>query len=198
MRTAVLIPVKSFAAAKSRLSTSLDGPAREQLARQLAEAVVEVACAAAGVESVVVVSDDTAVLNWAEVLGVGHERVPPGLNAAIATGRTSLSDSYERIVIAHADLAQPWALADVIDDDGWLIVPDRHGRGTNVLVLPTNSPFETKFGGGSYHLHLAEASRLGLTLHVWDQTALSWDVDVEADLAGISAPLLGHPFGGAA
>jgi len=144
-----------------------------------------------------VASDDEAVLNWAEVLGIGHERVPPGLNAAVDAGRTLLGGSYDRIVVAHADLAQPWALADVIDDENWLIVPDRHGLGTNVLALPANSAFQTRYGDGSYRLHLAEASRCGLTLDVWDRTALSWDIDVEADLAGIGEITSPGAIGGA-
>ena len=197
MRSAVLIPVKSFAVAKSRLGASLSGPDRQQLARQLAEAVVEVARAAAGEDRVVVASDDEQVLNWAELLGIGHERVPPGLNAAVDAGRILLGSSCERIVVTHADLAQPWALADVIGDENWVIVPDRHGLGTNVLALPANSAFQTRYGDGSYPLHLAEASRCGLTLDVWDQTALSWDVDVEADLAGISGITSPDAVGGA-
>ena len=63
--TAVLVPIKDFRQAKNRLSGRLDAPARETLARTMAERVVK----AAGNLSVHVVCNDHEVANWAQSVG---------------------------------------------------------------------------------------------------------------------------------
>ena len=63
--TAVLVPIKDFRQAKNRLSGRLDAPARETLARTMAERVVK----AAGNHSVHVVCNDHDVANWAQSVG---------------------------------------------------------------------------------------------------------------------------------
>ena len=64
---AVLIPVKAFGAAKGRLAEVLDGLARADLARRMAETVVT----AAAPLPVTVVCDDDDVDAWARSQGAG-------------------------------------------------------------------------------------------------------------------------------
>ena len=67
--------------------------------------------------------------------------------------------------------------------DGVVLVPDRHRDGTNVVCLPASCGFRFAYGAGSFARHVAEVERLGLRLHAVDDPALSWDVDLPADLA---------------
>ena len=134
---AVLIPVKSFRAAKGRLSPVIDQDARSTLARSLAEIVV----AAAAPLPVAVVCADTEVAAWAADLGALVIADPGGgLNAAVTEGvRVLRSIGVETAVIAHGDLPEATSLGWVAEFRGITLIPDRHGDGTNVIAIPTGS-----------------------------------------------------------
>ncbi len=186
----VLIPVKAFARAKSRLAASLDPTQRAQLARSMATTVVR----AAAPLPVTVVCDDDDVAAWATSVGASVEMTPGGgLNGAVTEAVDRLrARGVARVVIAHGDL--PFArsferFAPGAPDDlaprpanGVVIVPDRRRSGTNVLSVPTDSGFRFAYGTDSLDLHLAEADRLGLPTEVWSLDDLGWDVDEPEDL----------------
>lgn len=176
-----MVPVKAFTAAKLRLASALDPPARAALARQLADVVV----AAARPLPVVVVCDDDEVRDWATAAGAEIVWCPGrGLNGAVADGVAALRDrGYERAVVAHADLPLARELAWVAEFPGVTLVPDRRRDGSNVLAVPTASGFGFAYGAGSFARHRAEAARLDLPLRIVDDAALRWDVDLPADLA---------------
>ncbi len=181
--TAVVIPVKSFDAAKERLSGALGAQQRAELARSMAEGVVAagrplptfVACGA----------DDVA--DWAASVGAGVIWLAePGLNRAVANAcRVLAADGYLRAIIAHGDLPLATSLAWVADFDGVTIVPDRRGEGTNVMAVPLDAEFEFHYGPGSAAAHRGEAERRGLALRVMADRFLGWDVDTPADLADL-------------
>jgi 2-phospho-L-lactate guanylyltransferase len=176
-----VVPVKAFTAAKLRLASALDPPARAALARQLADVVV----AAARPLPVVVVCDDDEVRDWAVAAGAEIVWCPGrGLNGAVADGVAALRErGYDRAVVAHADLPLARELAWVAEFPGVTLVPDRRRDGSNVLAVPTASGFAFAYGAGSFARHRAEAARLGLPLRIVDDAALRWDVDFPADLA---------------
>ena len=193
--TEVLIPIKAFADAKRRLSRRLDPEQREHLARAMAERVI----AAASPLAVNVVCDDEAVAAFAASLEANVIWCPEkGLNAAVTEGVTQLRDrGVLAAVVSHADLPFAESFDRLIGWHGVTLVPDRHMRGTNVAVVPTDSGFGWSYGSGSLNRHRAEALRLGLPLRIQRIDALSWDVDLPDDLlagpAGDSATdLIGH------
>lgn len=189
MTTAVLVPIKGFAAAKARLDGALPDDEREALARRLAGAVV----AAASPLPVVVVCDDDGVADFATELGAGVLRQrEPGLNAAVEEGVAHLGErGIDRVVVVHADLPRPAGLVEVAmfaesaATDTVVLVPDRHDDGTNVLSVPVGRGFGFAYGPGSAAAHRAEAERLGLPVVVVRDADLGWDVDTPDDLAGI-------------
>ena len=87
LRWSVVIPVKVLARAKSRL-TGLDGPRRAELALAMAADTVAAAVACPAVDSVIVVTDDSAAA--AALSGLGALVLPDepgdGLNPALAYG----------------------------------------------------------------------------------------------------------------
>ncbi|MBC8363927.1 MAG: 2-phospho-L-lactate guanylyltransferase [Actinobacteria bacterium] len=180
MQTAVLIPLKAFRGAKARLSSVLDAGERADLARRMAETVV----AAAAPLHVAVVCDDDQVEDWAAGLGAAVVRVDgPGLDRAVHAGIAALAaEGYERVVVAHGDLPRATDLASCADFDGVTLVPDRHGDGTPVAVVPVGAGFRFAYGPGSFARHVAEAERLGLPWRRLDDPDLGWDVDEPADL----------------
>lgn len=179
----VVIPIRSFFDAKSRLAGALDGPARRRLARAMADQVV----AAAGTLGVVIVTDDAEVSLWAQTLGLRVLRHPPkGLNAVVSSAVEHLSaESSNPLIVAHGDLPHARSFDSVVaalTDADIVLVPDRHCDGTNVLGLNPPTAFEFAYGPGSFGKHLLEAERCGLTVEVIDDPALAWDVDTEDDL----------------
>jgi len=180
--TAVLIPVKSFGDAKQRLSDVLDADARADLARRMAGTVVT----AAAPLPVTVVCDDPAVADWAR--GVGADVVwadRPGLVAAVETGVAALAAAgHDRVVVAHGDLPRAADLSRCAAFDGVTLVPDRHGDGTPVAVVPCNAGFRFAYGPGSFARHVAEAERLGLPWRSLRDADLGHDVDGPDDLEG--------------
>ena len=179
----VLVPVKAFGRAKRRLSDRLDPPRRSALARAMADTVV----AAAAPLEVVVVCDDPDVADWARSVGASVcDTAGLDLNGALelAVGEAA-SQGVHRVVIAHADLPFATGLDRFADpgDADVLIIPDRHGEGTNVMSIPTSPSFGLAYGPGSRHLHASAAARAGLSVRTFTDEPLGWDVDEPADLS---------------
>ncbi|HUP86952.1 MAG TPA: 2-phospho-L-lactate guanylyltransferase [Acidimicrobiales bacterium] len=183
-RAAVLVPVKAFAAAKVRLAPALSAGERAALARTMAERVV----AAAAPMPVFVACDDDGVADWARGVGADVEWTPGlGLNGAVQQGLASLvAEGFDLVVVAHADLPHASGLMRVARFDGRVtIVPDRHDDGTNVIVVPAwvaAAGFTFAYGVGSFRRHIAEAERIGSSVHVERLPELQWDVDTPDDL----------------
>ncbi len=181
MTTVVLIPIRSFDDAKSRLAPALDRDQRRHLAMEMASTVI----GAAHDLPVRIVTGDPAVEEWAV------ERETPvlylelnGLNVSV-TGAVidAAADGFTRAIVAHADLPRAVDLR-VADVDGVAVVPDRHRDGSNVLTVPTGVGFEFAYGPGSFARHRAEAARLALPFTEIDDDSLAWDVDTLEDLPG--------------
>lgn len=204
--TAVVVPVRSFDGALSRLAGVLDGPRRRDLMRELAGRVV----AAARPHPVHVVTSDPEVAEWAGTVGAAAMRVgepgpasvrclagaaaaeggEPGLTASVTAAVERLADAgVQRAVVAHADLPLVESMEAAVGP-GLTIAPDRHRDGSNVVCVPAAAGFRFAYGPGSFQRHLAEAGRLGLPVTVVDDPALAWDLDHPEDLAALG---LGQP-----
>ena len=176
----VPVPVKAFSRANGRLAPVLDAEARAALARIMADRVL----AAAHGLPVTVACDDEEVAAWARAGGASVAWTPgTDLNGAVTAGVAGLAaDGVARVVVAHADLPDAEDLRGVASGEGVTAVPDRRDDGTNVLALPTGAGFVFAYGPGSFHLHRAEAARLGLPFTVVRAQDLTRDVDSPDDL----------------
>lgn len=181
----VVIPVKSFDLAKGRLADHLDPDERSRLAQAMATRVI-IACAPLPAW---VICDDADVAALAIEAGANVLwRSSRGLNAAVRDGfEFARAEGVASVIIAHADLPLATTLAWVADFDGVTIVQDRRGDGTNVMCLPTSSPFSFRYGPGSAAAHQREAVEQGLPVRVVDDPELGWDIDVPEDLSAFDA-----------
>ena len=105
-QAAVLIPVKSFADAKTRLGDVMADDARQAFVRRMAERVLA-ACAPL---PVAVVCDDPAVAAWARPRGALVIWEPGrGLNGAVEAGVERLGQmGVGQVTVAHGDLPLVW------------------------------------------------------------------------------------------
>ena len=180
--TAVIVPIRSFAGALSRLTGILGETRCRDLMRLMASRVV----AAADGLPVHVATDDAEVADWAS--GLGAAVVPagrPGLTIAVSTAVDQLASAgVERVVVAHADLALARTLRPAVGP-GLTIVPDRQRDGSNVLCVPAAAGFRFSYGPGSFGRHVAEARRLGLDVTVVEDDSLAADIDHPEDLLAL-------------
>jgi 2-phospho-L-lactate guanylyltransferase len=73
-----------------------------------------------------------------------------------------------------------------------VVVPDRHGEGTNALLLEPPDAIEPSFGPGSCARHVRAARAAGVAHAVVDVPTLALDVDTGDDLEALAATLGGR------
>ena len=175
---AVVVPLKRVAEAKQRLRGAgvLDVDA---LVWRLARGVL----AASRARPTYVVTEDADVAAFATSLAATAIMTTAGtLSDAVTDAYNSLSESFARLLIVHADLVDPTGLGEFDPGEGVTLVADRHGLGTNVLALASGLEFRFGYGANSLEHHRREAHRLGLACTVITDSPWSWDVDVMEDL----------------
>ena len=196
MRTIAILPMKSFGAAKERLSEALAGGSRRALALAMFTDVLTSLRHVEGVEAIAVVTRDriaeaaalasNATVIWddeeagqsqAARMGVAHARAEGYERALLVPGDTPLLDSAE--VTALLERAEAQAL-DVV------VVPDRHGAGTNALLLRPPDVIEPSFGPGSRESHVEAAAAAGVSCDVDPLPSLVVDVDTPEDLSELA------------
>ncbi len=187
MTTAAILPIKRFDRAKSRLEGT--GADRPSLAASMAERVLDALAASSRVDAVLVVTADGAARRAADERGfeVVDEPVLAGHNAAAELGiARALERRATRALLVPGDC--PLLTAEEVDalldrhpGPGVVVVPDRHGTGTNALLLSPPDAIRPSFGPGSRDRHLA-ATR-GAVLD--EVPGLLLDVDTPDDLAAV-------------
>lgn len=184
MKPWLVLPVKSTAQGKSRLSPHFDPVARRELNLELLERSLALATCYPGLARTVVVSHCPEVLALARVQGARTlAEAGQGLNEGVTEAVNLLSDNRGQILVMSCDL--PFARADdlrtLVREGEVIIATDRAGSGTNALSLPGGTPFRFQYGDDSRHLHAQEAARLGLPCRVLHGTSLAFDLDTFDD-----------------
>ena len=197
MRTAAILPVKSFARAKQRLGDA--HPDRPRLAAAMVGDVLEALGGVAGLADLIVVTAEPAAAAAARAAGahVVHDSEEAGQSAAAALGIAAARErGAERVLLVPGDCPalDPGEVARLLErGEGAVIVPDRHGTGTNALLLAPPDVFAPAFGPGSFARHAARARAAGAVVKVCELPSLGLDVDTPGDLAALRAALAARP-----
>jgi 2-phospho-L-lactate guanylyltransferase len=206
VRTAAVLPVKSFAHAKERLNQAIAGDDRQQLAEAMVADVLAALAAAPEIDDVVVVTAEPRAAQTAERAGATVVPDPDerGQSAAAVRGiDAALERGAERALLVPGDCPAlaPDELARLFErapqDPSVVIVPDRHGSGTNALLLTPPDAVGPSFGAGSFARHAARAAAAGATVKVCDLPSLGLDVDTPDDLTALREALGARPQGAA-
>jgi 2-phospho-L-lactate guanylyltransferase len=205
MATLAILPIKSFDDAKQRLGEGLEAGPRRALAEAMFSDVVVALRRAGSVDRILVVSADSTAHQIAAGYGAGVLDAPDeGHNAAASAGiRVALEAGVERVLLVPGDcpLLDPHELDQLIAHPARgrsaLIVPDRHGTGTNALLLTPPDSLEPAFGPGSCERHVANAHAAGTSAEVVGVPTLAIDLDTPEDLDALQAALV-ERHGGAA
>jgi 2-phospho-L-lactate/phosphoenolpyruvate guanylyltransferase len=195
VRTAAVLPIKSFSRAKSRLGEGLDRP---ELAAAMARDVLGALAATPGVDDVIVVTaeplaDDTGAVFVPDPDEAGQSAAAQrGIDAAGHRGA-------ERVLLVPGDCPalDPDELGRLLDAPAdppqVVVVPDRHGTGTNALLVAPPDAVAPSFGAGSMARHAARARAAGAAVKVRAVPSLGLDVDTADDLAALRAALAARP-----
>jgi 2-phospho-L-lactate/phosphoenolpyruvate guanylyltransferase len=194
--TAVL-PVKRLYAAKQRLAAGLSGERRRTLAAAMAADVLAAIGAARTIERTIVVSGDPVVQELAAEAGA--EVVPDPedaghVEAALAGIARAEVEGAECVVLLPGDcpLLDPRELDRLLTGvpERYVgIVPDRHGSGTNALVLRPPGAIVPAFGEGSRDRHVELARQAGVPFGVEELGSLGLDLDTPADVVALTLAL---------
>jgi 2-phospho-L-lactate guanylyltransferase len=200
MATAAILPIKRFANAKQRLQPGLGSGSRQALAAAMFADVLSSLGHSTLVERLIVVTSEAQVRDAVfdtDVVLV-EDQIEKGQSVAALSGLArAAAAGFDRALLIPGDTP----LIDPLEIDNLLsnvtvstidvaIVPDRHGSGTNALVLDPSGPFQPQFGPDSRERHEQQARKRGLRHTLEVVPSLLLDVDTPEDLAE-----LGRAFG---
>lgn len=205
MRTLAILPIKNLAVAKQRLAGTLPGGTRKALAQAMFSDVLAALHKVRSIDEVAVVTGDAVAQSAARGKRrvVLADREQDGQSEAAELGIShAIAEGYERVLLVPGDtpLLDPAEVESLLDDAprrGVAIVPDRHGEGTNALVITPPGAFEPSFGPGSRARHQTNAAAAGIEHAVIEVASLALDVDTPDDLQQLSQALE-HRHGSAA
>jgi 2-phospho-L-lactate guanylyltransferase len=198
--TAVL-PVKRLGAAKQRLAAGLDAERRRELAGAMVADVLEAIGGARAIDRLIVVSGDPVAQELAAAAGA--EVVPDPedaghIEAALAGIARAEVEGAEQVVLLAGDcpLLDPRELDRLLTGvpDRYVgIVPDRHGTGTNALLLSPPNAISPAFGEGSRDRHVESARAAGIPFGVEELPSIELDLDTPADVIALTRELAKNP-----
>jgi 2-phospho-L-lactate/phosphoenolpyruvate guanylyltransferase len=191
--------VKRFRAAKRRLATGMEAGRREALVAAMLEDVLEAVGQARAVEHTILVSSEPRAAELA--IAAGAEAIADPSEAGQSGGGHSeaalagIARAEERGAACVVLLPGDCPLLDPRELDSLLtgvpasyvaVVPDRHGTGTNALVLSPARAIRPAFGEGSRDRHVAAAREAGIPFAVEELASLALDLDTPADLIALT------------
>ena len=202
MQTAVIIPLRSLHDGKRRLSGVLSPEERTMLVQRLFARTYQALRSVSRIEQVWVVSPDPELLAWtARFDALPIVQPGEGLNAGLEYARRVVLARREArsLLVMLPDLplittADVAAIVELAADDTVVLAPDRHGRGTNALLVPAAHTLPFCFGVDSLRQHQAAAEALRLTIQMYRAPGTAFDLDIAEevwlmeDLAGPAPP----------
>jgi 2-phospho-L-lactate/phosphoenolpyruvate guanylyltransferase len=207
MDATVILPVKRFGQAKQRLLETLDRPQRAAVVKAMLTDVLAALDRAEQVERVIVVTGE----GRAERLALGHSQRTTtalevmedpddrGHSEAATLGiirALSLGARCSALLPGDCPLLDPAELDDALGRMGEgrvTVVPDRHGTGTNGLLMAPADAIGPAFGEGSRERHAERADRAGYQVAIEEIDSLALDLDTPDDLRALARTLAAAP-----
>lgn len=191
MSTWAIVPVKPIYQGKSRLAAVLSQHERVLLNQMLYVHLLQVLQDVEEIEEILVVSRDSSILSTARQYRARTLQEDGRINLNLALRRaTAMAQIYaaSEVLILPVDLplASPEDVGAILKaarfERGIVIVPDRHLRGTNALLVRPPGVLEYQFGNNSFEAHCRQAHQKGLEVRTLELPSIAFDLDWPEDL----------------
>ncbi|KZK78583.1 2-phospho-L-lactate guanylyltransferase [Pseudovibrio sp. W64] len=202
LKTLVVVPVKDFARAKSRLGPDLDANERAIVAANLFAQTIAFLQDAQTRSStpfdIAVVTSSTTIARTVtdHRLLLILEGQEDGLNCALTTAALwAKAHDYETLCVLPADIAAPdfgefGRLLGLAGSPNSLVLCPAHDYGTNVLIVTPPDAISFTYGSSSFLKHQAQAAERGLNCVIAPSSSFSRDIDYMEDLSAHQPRLL--------
>lgn len=187
-----LIPLKAAAEAKSRLSPALDVPERAGLRHAMLRDLMKGLVRSELLSGIAVYGPEPefpATTPGIRQVGLQQASHVRDMSMASTDGaRTLAGMGAEIIAVIPGDLPLvdgrelDAAFAEAEKMQGTIVIPDRHGTGTNGMVFPAGSVPCFQFGSDSFGRHCEPVGR-GAGARAMPLASFAIDIDTPADLA---------------
>lgn len=207
MRATVVLPIKRFARAKTRVVETIGPPGRAAVLRAMLADVLVALDRSREVERVILVTGEGRAEKIAmerakrssTPLEVLRDPTDRGHSEAATLG-IMLAKSHgagcAALLPGDCPLVDPLELDTALaglEEGTVAVATDRHGTGTNGLFLAPADAIGPAFGPGSRKRHLDRASRAGYSAVDLDIPSLTLDLDTPDDLDALAALLANAP-----
>ena len=200
LHTTAIVPVKGLTVANGRLNGVLSADERNQLAEALFLDLIVKLPRSRNIDDVMVVTADESIAR--QVRWFGHkvllQESDDGHSEAAAAGaRAAMAEGAKRVAMLPVDC--PMLETDELDAHigrsarTVLIIPDRHGTGTNGLVLAPPDVFLPAFGPDSCSRHVSRARASGISFALERVESMGIDLDTPEDYSLLRDRLLLDP-----
>lgn len=183
-----LIPINSFNASMSRLSSLLNQEERIELTKVLAIQTLNILNKIEAIDKIIVMTHET---EWIESLSIEKITTIDDFDVPVLKKKIEKASNWmekqkaKRIIYLSIDL--PFInLTDVetfinSHKKGMTIVEADKDGGTNALILDMPRMIDFQFGENSFKKHIQSAENANITIKVFKNRALSSDLDDEND-----------------
>lgn len=197
MIATAILPVKRFGVAKQRLAAGIDDERRAQVVAAMLGDVLEAIGEARSIERAIIVTGEPAaaelgVAAGADLLDDPGEGGHSGAALAGVARAEALGAGCVVLLPGDCPLLDPRELERLLTGVPGryvAVVPDRHGTGTNALVLSPPNAIAPAFGEGSCARHVAAARDAGIPYSVEELPSLGLDLDTPADVIALTRVL---------
>ncbi|RNJ76635.1 MAG: 2-phospho-L-lactate guanylyltransferase [Nitrosopumilus sp. H13] len=189
MKTAAIIPVKTFSHAKTRLD--LPASQKEELCKIMLEEILHTVSMSPKISEAVIVTGEKEAARIGKKFGatVLEDQRENGVNGAVAIAdRYLLESGFDASMVLPQDI--PYIKVQDIDfvmnhmgiPNFAIVVPSRRFDGTNALVRMPVDLMETHYDEGSYKIHLSTAKKYTSNAALVFVRRIMTDVDNIEDL----------------
>ena len=189
MKTAAVIPVKTFSKAKSRLELS---PLQtEKICEIMLEEILQTLSISPQIDKVIIVTKDEKAKEIGKKFNAVliDDEKEAGVNNAVALAdKYLLENNFDTSIVFPQDI--PYIKTQDIDfmlqfkaDSNYVIVvPSRRFDGTNALVRMPINLMKTHYDEDSYKIHRSTAKEITREVSLVFVKRIMWDVDNLEDL----------------
>lgn len=198
-----IVPVKPIQRAKSRLAKVLSRDERATLSRQLLKNTLDTLAEVSQVERTLVISRDSEALSIARSQGartVAESGNPKLDKALVRASLVARGYGVSAVLVLPADLPllTKQDIEKLIALSGKppevVLVPDRHGNGTNAILSSPPGLISYDFGSDSFKRHIERAEAAGARVEICNLPSLELDLDLPEDLEFLQKELIKLDF----